>query len=88
MPVLDHPTHESTRIGQDHRYGCHNRPRVRKTYPAKAGSYPYATYWIDVANRMSVECRYDMSLTDPCCTDCKWRGSGESYNQQIRSKEL
>lgn len=80
MPVIDHEVHHKTEIVTGHRYGCHNKPRPvagSAVAHAKAygGSHPY---------RMSVECRFDMSLSDPHCTDCKWRGSGESYSNSIR----
>ncbi len=39
----------------------------------------------DLRHTMSNRCRYDLSLSDPACTDCCHRGSGESYDQQIRS---
>lgn len=83
MPVVDHDVHELTKVGEGHRYGCHNRPARKKFY--------YAWDWIGyearvvrVGDRSSTECRYDMSLTDPACEGCIHRGSGEAYSQSIR----
>ena len=39
-----------------------------------------------IPNRMSTECRHDMSLVDPRCGDCKHRGSGEAYTQKVRKE--
>lgn len=80
MPVIDHETHELTKRTKGHVYGCHNKPRPVQDTPvqhskAYGGSHPY---------RMSVECRFDMSLSDPHCTGCKWRGSGEDYSNSVR----
>jgi hypothetical protein len=36
--------------------------------------------------RHSTECRFDMSLSDPACTGCEWRGSGEDYDQSVRKE--
>ena len=36
----------------------------------------------------SSECRYDKSLTDQRCLDCKHRGSGEAYDLKIRSDPM
>ena len=77
MPVIDHSTHPSTQRGPGHRYSCWNRPRPGSLVNLdKLGMIP---------NRMSTECRYDLSLSDPCCTDCKHRGSGEEYDKSVRS---
>lgn len=72
MPVLDHPTHEKTIGGE--RYGCHGKPRVFIGYQGPDG-------WIP--NTMSTECRYDHSLSDPKCAECKHAGSGEDYAERI-----
>lgn len=33
----------------------------------------------------SDECRYDHSLTDPRCSECEHKGTGEAYDKMIRS---
>lgn len=77
MPVEDHAVHEKVKIGKDHRYGCFNFDGRKQTVVSlmSGNSWPY---------RMSNECRYDMSLTDPNCTGCKHRGSGEDYDRMVR----
>lgn len=37
-------------------------------------------------HRMSDRCRYDLSVSDPNCTECKHRGSGEAYAQSVREQ--
>jgi len=84
-PVLDRPTHEKT-IGGG-RYGCHNRPEFAAEYYAKSGydwSGNRVQVWTLVPHRMSTECRYDQSLTDPMCSGCKHAGSGEQYAEGVR----
>jgi radical SAM protein with 4Fe4S-binding SPASM domain len=81
MPVLDHETHESVIEKEGAKYGCWNMHRptvgdiVESTYSGEKWSYVF-----------SEECRYDMSLTDTKCDGCEWRGSGEMYDLEIRSK--
>lgn len=88
MPVLDHEVHPSVKVGPAHRYGCWNRNGHAPGYFAPRrrffsnGSFEMGCVF--VPDRMSQECRYDMSLTDPNCTDCKHRGSGENYDRMIR----
>ena len=78
MPVLDHEVHESVKIDSNARYGCFNRKPYADSYIANGRDIvPY---------RMSRECRFDMSLTDVMCEGCKHRGSGEAYNEMIRSQ--
>lgn len=79
MPVEDHEIHESVRHTDDKRYGCHNRPAYADGYIAS----PWAKS-VYVPNKMSRECRYDRSLSDAWCVDCKHRGSGEEYDRRIR----
>jgi hypothetical protein len=38
----------------------------------------------ELNHRMSNRCRYDMSVTDPCCSGCKHRGEGDEYDAQVR----
>lgn len=91
MPVEDHPVHASTIIGEQYRYGCHNRarpaPGAGYYAPARiplgdAGRFAVGCRFIE--NVMSRECRYDMSLTDAACAGCRHRGSGEAYDATIR----
>lgn len=83
MPVLDHPTHEKT-IGGD-LYGCHNKTRKRRCYWAKDGYHGDGRQnFVIVTHAMSVQCRYDQSMTDPKCSECKHAGSGEKYADGVR----
>ena len=90
MPVLEHDVHEKVRIDTAHRYGCHSRIGYSGGYYAPDRRY-YGTGGFDVVsalveNRMSKECRYDMSLSDTSCEGCPHRGSGEAYDKRIRSQ--
>ena len=80
MPVADHPTHPSTVIGPDHRYGCWNRPvRFAASYQAPQRSYQpdgrFETGLVEIPFRMSHECHYDsveaLGIDDPACAGCK-----------------
>lgn len=75
MPVIDHPVHEMTRQKNGAVYGCHNRR------PFKSG---YLAAGLFIQDNMSRECRYDRSLSDGKCNDCKWRGMGEKYDADQR----
>lgn len=91
MPVLDHGIDAKVKIGEGHRYGCWGGERKREPLRVKDGHVP-APYpsagtvqaWRQIPAFGSVECRYDLSMTDPCCTGCPHRGSGEDYDQAIR----
>ena len=80
MPVDDHPVHPSTKIGQGHRYGCWNLPRTRKPYMVKDGhaptKWPSETMqrWTKIEDTGSIECRYDLAVSDPHCSGCEHRG--------------
>ena len=76
MPVEDHAVHKMTQFDDTKRYGCHNRGAYAGAYIANGKDV--------VQHRMSRECRYDRSLKDPWCNDCKHRGSGEAYDAQVR----
>lgn len=78
MPVEDHEVHEKVKIADNKPYGCHNRPAYAEGY---IGS-PWGTAKF-IAHAMSTECRYDMSLTDPRCANCKHRGIGEAYAKMV-----
>lgn len=93
MAVIDHAVHDKVKIAEDKPYGCHNGDRDCKGYYAPqrfSGSDGYKPMFryeaVRVPHRMSKECRYDMSLTDPRCNGCKHRGSGEQYNEMVRSQ--
>ena len=70
-------------------YGCSNMVyadgyhlQVREY--AGDGTYQMVSKFIE--HVMSKECRYSESLTDQRCQFCDHRGSGERYDQMIRSK--
>lgn len=90
MPVLDHEVHESVKIDSAARYGCHNRKPYGNGYFAPERLYrPDGSFYVIqsfIKYEMSRECRFDMSIKDPMCEGCKHRGSGEQYNEMIRSK--
>lgn len=78
MPVHDAPTHASTVIGPDWRYGCHS---TRRPSPVADGymapdkrilpdgrSIAYDRY---IKHAMSNTCRYDRRPIDPACADCR-----------------
>jgi hypothetical protein len=89
MPGLEHPVSAMTRRADSDPYGCANKPRSRGYYATDRSYHPGGTYnlapvWVE--DRMSAECRYDMSLSDPRCGTCRKRGDGEKYDFEIRSK--
>jgi hypothetical protein len=97
MPVLDHETHESVIEKEGAKYGCWNKPRPTEdsSYLAQdgwetqyvgSGDFEGTAWFVEVRNVMSTECRYDMSLKDAKCDGCEWRGSGERYDEEIRSR--
>jgi hypothetical protein len=93
MPGLDHPVHEKTRVGDDFRYGCHNRGKYAAGYfapdgytPAYAGATQMHVQMRFVPHVLSTDCRFDLSQTDPACRDCKHRGKGAEYNELLRTK--
>lgn len=83
MAVLEHEVHEKVKIDSSFRYGCHNREKYFDTFVA----HPWAaTGGHEQEYRMSRDCRFDMSLRDPACDGCEHRGSGERYNEMVRSQ--
>ena len=89
-PVEEHEVHEKVKHEADYKYGCHNRMPFADVYIAPDRVYRADKLtWDDVRRpiqfTMSRECRYDMSLTDPRCTDCKHRGTGEAYAARVRA---
>ena len=92
MPVIEHEVHEKVRISENKPYGCHNHDRDFTNYSAPnrfTGTTGYEPiYWLgrkSIPHVMSRECRYDTSLKDPRCDDCKHRGSGEAYDAKVRT---
>lgn len=90
MPVLDHEIHESVRKNDSNRYGCWNRKGYAEGYHVHDRAYKTdGTYVMRdkfIKYVMSRECRFDMSLTDKWCEGCKHRGSGEAYNEMVKTK--
>ena len=88
MAVLEHDIHPRTQHGEEFRYGCHNRSWDALGYHTSVRYYrPDGTFYFRkkfVEHRMSKECRFDLSLTDNGCRECKHRGSGEAYNEMVR----
>lgn len=88
-PVEEHEVHEKVKHDADYKYGCHNRkPYVNDYYAPDRIYRPDGTYYVvqtRIQHSMSRECRYDMSLSDSHCQDCKHRGSGEAYNEKVRA---
>ena len=81
MPVIDHPVHQHGVRDAEHRYGCFNRKPFKERVVIETWrglvTWPF---------RMSMECRYDRSLTDSACAGCKHAGSGESYVAEQEAK--
>lgn len=52
----------------------------------KAAGHRYGCWNLpgELNHAMSDRCRFDLSLTDPSCTDCQHRGKGENYDSMIR----
>jgi hypothetical protein len=90
MAVLAHDVHERTREAAGAVWGCHRRPEFAAGYWAPdrhylpGGRFKVVQTWIP--NVMSTDCRFDLSLTDPKCSGCPRRGSGEAYNEMVRSR--
>lgn len=87
MPVSDNDPHLTTKREGSSPYSCHNGDRTKKSYWAPVRLYlsdsSFAIGSKEILNTMSRECRYDRSLTDPRCSDCKHQGSGENYAVKI-----
>lgn len=97
MPVLEHETHAKVIQKEGFRYGCHDKPRQtdETVYLAPDGwavDYIGSGDWlgemgfVEVKHVMSRDCRFDMSLTDPACEECRWQGMGEKYAEEIRKR--
>lgn len=92
MPVADTDSHPLTIRAASSPYGCSNGDRGAVRYywtPVRIflpdGSFTMSSKPIE--DVMSRECRYDKSLADPRCTDCKHRGSGEAHLVKLEAKE-
>lgn len=78
-PVADHPTHEKTKVGADHRYGCNNRPRPdpESGYWApdrvytESGAFIEKPVFVKHYEGMSIACRYDLAKSDKQCAGCR-----------------
>lgn len=99
MAVLDSEVHEKTR--DSGRYGCNGKPRpTDKTfYYAPDGRrlvweggkvFVGEVMLRQVYHVNTKDCRHDVSLTDPKCEGCQWRGSGEAhwatYRQMVQDQ--
>lgn len=86
MPVLDNPAlPNNSKLGNEP-YLCQQRKRkegyfvqVRRYFPD--GSYSMGPEFIP--DRLSISCRYDMSLHDSGCMGCRWKGQGEAYAESV-----
>ena len=91
MSVADTDSHPLTIRTANAPYGCSNGDRSAARYWAPVrifnpdGSFSVGSKPIE--HVMSRECRYDKSLTDPRCADCKHRGSGEAHLASLEAKE-
>lgn len=90
MPVEDMPVHEKVREKAGTKYGCFNRKPFKEGYRApnryQSSDGYQAVFKIEarfIPHVMSRECRYDQSLTDAKCQDCRHRGSGEDYAEMV-----
>lgn len=88
MPVIEHSVHEKVIQKEGFRYGCHNRPRPEKGQRVIGMRQSLCDKtWCEIWPYVfSTDCRFDMSLTDPACEGCEWRGSGERYDEEIRKR--
>lgn len=85
MPGVDYDVHPMTVGGS--KYGCWGVLRRREPYPAKDGfTEDGRQKFTVVEDVMSVDCRYDRSLTDPKCRSCPNAGDGEAYSELIRHR--
>jgi hypothetical protein len=87
MPVADSDSHPLTIRTASTPYGCSNGDRSAEFYWAPVRIYnPDGSFEMGskpIKHTMSRECRYDKSLIDPRCSDCKHQGTGEAYSARI-----
>lgn len=89
MAVLDHPPHEITKRASANPYGCKDRVMQKGYFAPDRITLPNGEFLVTkkfIAHTMSTDCRYDKSLTDQRCAECRHKGSGEKYDQMVRSK--
>ena len=89
MPGLDHAVSAMTKRSDSDPYGCANKEREGVYYGTNRVYHADGTFHLEMApiiDRLSNECRYDHSLTDPRCATCSKRGSGEKYSEMIRRR--
>lgn len=91
MRVTDTDSHPLTIRTASAPYSCSNGARSATRYWAPVRIYnPDGSFVVGskpIEHSMSRECRYDKSLTDPRCVDCKHRGSGEAHWAKLEVKE-
>lgn len=86
MAVIDHEVHERTKQKQGAKWGCWNLERRREPLMVKDGFYPDGRQrFTEVPDFGSLECRNDISLSDPKCVGCRHAGSGEEYSLNVRT---
>lgn len=97
MPVLETDAQDRNK-GNNKPWGCINHLPYAESYRAPDG-YDYYTSPVTgdivaeisvtaVAHTMSTECRNDISLKDPKCEGCMYRGVAEAYWIRYRAKLL
>lgn len=92
MPVADTDSHPLTIRTTSSPYGCSNGDRSADGYWAPVRIYnPDGSFSMGskpIEHTMSRECRYDKSLTDPRCVNCKHRGSGETHWAKLEEEAV
>ena len=91
MAVLESQPNELNTCSSATPYGCKDRKMlpgyympVRQYHRDGSGNFDIVTKFI--LHRMSTECRYDKSTTDPRCGACKHRHTAEQYDKMIRKE--
>lgn len=83
MPVVEHEVHQHGIRDAEHRYGCWDRLSFKNWFRAQDGWWHDGSELVGksamVPHRLSTDCRYDRSLSDPACRGCRHAGSGERY---------
>lgn len=91
MPVDNHPVHPKTKIGEDFRYGCHDRAPYETGYFAPDRVYkPDGTFHIilrRIPHAMSKLCKYDLWYSDYGCLECRWAGGQVPSAKVLFNKE-
>lgn len=89
MPVIESEPSAITIRDRSAPYGCKDRVISEgyfapQRYYLENGSFVVGVKFIK--HTMSTECNHDKSLTDPRCSECKHKGSGEKNAELIRSQ--